>query len=206
MWQIILPVGFAYFFALLISIFLTFDKLVRLEYTDYRSMWEEDGRPRGFFWGAPETRRWFGIDLRREWAFNRANLVWSFSTPQWMKENPQALRLVRRFRLLTILWNTSFLGIFALIVILASEHSRPYLCRKKDMNNKPLNKNTRLAMIISGGIDALLGSLLLLIGFGLLPIDIAEMGFENWHVLLMGGILFIVGISVIAYNFSRFEE
>ena len=60
--------------------------------------------------------------------------------------------------------------------------------------------------MISGGIDALLGSFLLLIGLRLLPIDITEFGFENWHTLLMGGILFIVGVSVIAYNFSRFEE
>jgi hypothetical protein len=72
--------------------------------------------------------------------------------------------------------------------------------------NKPLKRTTRLALMVSGGIDALLGSFLLLIGFRLLPINITKFGFENWHALLVGGILFIVGISVIAYNFSRFEE
>jgi hypothetical protein len=87
MWQVILPVGFVYFSAILISTFLTFDKLVRLEYNEYKPTWEKDGRPHGVFWSAPENRRRFGIDLRSEWAFNRANLVWLFSTPIWMKEN-----------------------------------------------------------------------------------------------------------------------
>ena len=72
--------------------------------------------------------------------------------------------------------------------------------------NKLLKKNARLPLMVSGGIDALLGALFLLIGLSLLPIDIARFGFENWHALLVGGILFIVGVSVIAYNFSRFEE
>lgn len=72
--------------------------------------------------------------------------------------------------------------------------------------NGPLNKSTRLALMISGGIDTLLGSCLVLVGLRLLPIDVTEFGFENWHALLLGGFLFIVGIAVIAYNFSRFEE
>ena len=72
--------------------------------------------------------------------------------------------------------------------------------------NNPLKKNTRMALMVSGGMDALLGSFLLLIGFNLLPIDITEFGFENWHAMLVGGILFILGVSVIAYNLSRLEE
>lgn len=72
--------------------------------------------------------------------------------------------------------------------------------------NNPLKKNTRMALMVSGGMDALLGSFLLLIGFNLLPIDITEFGFENWHAMLIGGILFILGVSVIAYNLSRLEE
>jgi hypothetical protein len=39
------------------------------------------------------------------------------------------------------------------------------------MNNPP-NKTKRMALMISGGIDALLGSFFLLVGFRLLPIDI----------------------------------
>jgi sulfite exporter TauE/SafE len=72
--------------------------------------------------------------------------------------------------------------------------------------NQPLSKTTRWALMLSGGIDALLGSIVLLIGFHLVPVDVTEFGFESWHAILMGAILFIVGIGVIAYNLSHSEE
>jgi hypothetical protein len=74
------------------------------------------------------------------------------------------------------------------------------------MNNNPLNKTTRMALLFSGVIDALLGSILLLIGFHWLPVNLAEFGFEDWHAILVGGILFFIGAVVVAYNFSRLEE
>jgi hypothetical protein len=73
------------------------------------------------------------------------------------------------------------------------------------MNNPP-NKTTRMALMISGGIDTLIGSVFLLIGFHLLPIDITQYGFENWYAFLVGGLFFIIGVGVFAYNFSRLEE
>ena len=73
------------------------------------------------------------------------------------------------------------------------------------MNNPP-NKTRRMAFMLSGGIDALLGAFFLLVGFGFLPIDPAQYGFENWHAILLGGIFFIMGIGVLAYNLSRLEE
>ncbi len=74
------------------------------------------------------------------------------------------------------------------------------------MNNDPSNKTRRTALIISGIMDALLGSFFLLVGFHLLPIDITQYGFKDWHVLTLGGIFFVVGIGVVAYNLSRLEE
>jgi hypothetical protein len=74
------------------------------------------------------------------------------------------------------------------------------------MNNTPSNKSTRLALMVSGGIDALIGSILLLIGFQLLPVDVTKYGFENWHAFLAGGLFFVIGIGVFTYNFSRIEE
>ncbi|HET9912470.1 MAG TPA: hypothetical protein VFQ13_11305 [Anaerolineales bacterium] len=73
------------------------------------------------------------------------------------------------------------------------------------MNNPP-NKTRRMAFMLSGGIDALLGSFFLLVGFGFLPMDLAQFGLENWHAILIGGIFFIMGIGVLAYNLSRLEE
>ena len=73
------------------------------------------------------------------------------------------------------------------------------------MNNPP-NRARRIAFILSGGIDALIGAILLLIGFGWLPIDATKYGFENWHVNLLGGVMFLLGAGTFAYNLSRLEE
>lgn len=72
--------------------------------------------------------------------------------------------------------------------------------------NSPSNRNKRLAFMISGITDALIGAVLLLIGFGLLPVEVTKYGFENWHANLLGAVLFILGIGTFAYNLSRLEE
>jgi hypothetical protein len=72
--------------------------------------------------------------------------------------------------------------------------------------NLPPGKTRRLIFIISGATDALLGGILLLIGFGFLPIDVTDYGVQNWHALLVGGILFATGMGFVAYNASRWEE
>ena len=72
--------------------------------------------------------------------------------------------------------------------------------------NSPSNRNKRLAFMISGITDVLIGAVLLLIGFGLLPVEITKYGFENWHANLLGAVLFILGIGTFAYNLSRLEE
>jgi len=72
--------------------------------------------------------------------------------------------------------------------------------------NNPSNRTKRLAFMISGITDALIGALLLFIGFGLLPIDVTKYGFENWHAILLGAVMFILGVGTFAYNLSRLEE
>ena len=72
--------------------------------------------------------------------------------------------------------------------------------------NHQSNRNKRLAFMISGITDALIGAVLLLIGFGWLPIEVANYGFENWHVNLLGAIIFILGVGIFAYNLSRLQE
>jgi hypothetical protein len=72
--------------------------------------------------------------------------------------------------------------------------------------NSPSNRNKRLAFMISGITDVLIGAVLLLIGFGYLPVEVTKYGFENWHVDLLGAVLFILGIGTFAYNLSRLEE
>ena len=74
------------------------------------------------------------------------------------------------------------------------------------MNNMPPNKARRVVFIISGIVDLLIGAILLLIGFGLLPLDVTNYGVENWHVNLLGGVMFVLGAVTFAYNLSRLEE
>ena len=73
------------------------------------------------------------------------------------------------------------------------------------MNQSP-NRARRIAFMLSGGIDALIGAVLLLIGFGFLPIDPNQYGVQNWHVNLLGGVMFLLGAGTFAYNFSRIDE
>ena len=75
------------------------------------------------------------------------------------------------------------------------------------MNNERLPSRTRrLALIMSGLFDALIGAAILLIGFGILPVNIADLGLANWLVILIGAVMAIAGTTMAIYNFSRLEE
>jgi membrane-bound ClpP family serine protease len=72
--------------------------------------------------------------------------------------------------------------------------------------NLPPNKGRRLAFIINGAIDALIGAILLLIGFGILPVDLAKFGLAPIHVNVIGAVMFLLGAFTFTYNLSRYEE
>ena len=118
-----LPACTAIFFAgvplllvpLLFACFIAFDRLVRLEHASHRSAWESDGRPRGFFWSPAEAAA-----LRSHFARQRLSFTWLFSTPDWMRPDPSALRLVRRLRGLVLAWNLAILG--AAVIVWLQAH------------------------------------------------------------------------------------
>lgn len=87
--------------------FVLFDRLVRAEYTEHRKAWEADGRPRGFFWTAPEC-----TGLRSRWAAQRLSLLWLFSAPTWAVTAHRGL--LTRFRTCVLAWNVSCLGLLAI--------------------------------------------------------------------------------------------
>jgi hypothetical protein len=64
---------------------------------------------------------------------------------------------------------------------------------------QPPNRTRRIAFMISGALDVL-------IGFGLLPIEVTNYGFQNWHVNLLGAVMFILGAGTFAFNLARLEE
>jgi len=75
------------------------------------------------------------------------------------------------------------------------------------MNESPNPKRTRrYVLIMSGATDVLLGAAILLVGLGIFPIDITDYGFPLWVILLVGGLIFISGVWMVAYNYSRLDE
>jgi ABC-type branched-subunit amino acid transport system permease subunit len=72
-------------------------------------------------------------------------------------------------------------------------------------SNNP-QRNKRLAMLVSGAMDAVLGAVIVLIGLGFFPVNIDEYGFPQWIVLLVGGVMFTLGAWLAIYNYSRLDE
>jgi len=75
------------------------------------------------------------------------------------------------------------------------------------MNENPYtNRRKRLTLIVSGAIDILFGAAILLVDFGFFPIDLAKYGLPSWMVILVGGIMFTIGVWMVIYNYSRLDE
>jgi hypothetical protein len=95
-----------------IAAFMVFDKLVRLEYLFYRKNWLADGKPHGFFWVPNEAKSAGGsmASFGSSFAFQRCAFKWLFWTPEWMRRDDRALRLVFWLRVLTLIWNLGIGG------------------------------------------------------------------------------------------------
>ena len=63
-------------------------------------------------------------------------------------------------------------------------------------------QNKRMILIIVGLVDAVLSGAILLIYFGLLPIDISEWGIPRWVIGVIGGVWFLSAIALIAYQLT----
>jgi hypothetical protein len=68
------------------------------------------------------------------------------------------------------------------------------------MNSQP---NKRMLLIIVGLVDVVLSGAILLIYFGLLPIDISDWGIPRWVIGLVGGVWFLSAIGVVAYQLTK---
>jgi hypothetical protein len=101
---LILIVAWVAFMLTVLATCWTFDKLVRLQYASYRTKWEEDGKPCGFFFRPPETRVLGELLVTRSssWAFQKCSVLLVPSTPKWMQKDQRALRLVIRLCVLTL--------------------------------------------------------------------------------------------------------
>ena len=95
----------------LVCLFLAFssvNQLVRLERTEFREAWGNDGLPRGF--------TWHGLHYRPDLATMMCFWQWLFVTPSWAKHSHQALSLLWRLRLTTLVWNIGLIFLFYAVI------------------------------------------------------------------------------------------
>lgn len=85
-------------------VWLCHNRLVEIEYKDYRDAWLKDGKPAGFG------------DSRREAVFNSPNTVlrWVLSQPEWIANSPNAKRLFGIMRCATVVEVISLLALVLL--------------------------------------------------------------------------------------------
>ena len=61
----------------------------------------------------------------------------------------------------------------------------------------------RTVLILASAIDAILSGMVLLIYFGLLPVDISSWGIPRWVIGLVGGIWFASALAVLLYQITK---
>jgi len=62
-----------------------------------------------------------------------------------------------------------------------------------------------MLLIIVSAVDVLLSGFVLLIYFGLLPIDISSWGVPRWVIGLVGGLWFVSALIVLVYQLTKTE-
>jgi cbb3-type cytochrome oxidase subunit 1 len=66
-----------------------------------------------------------------------------------------------------------------------------------------MNTQKRTVFMIAGASDALLGAFALLIYFGIIPIDL---NIPRWIVGVVGGIVFVSGVALFTYFFTKTDS
>ena len=61
----------------------------------------------------------------------------------------------------------------------------------------------RIVLMISSAIDSLLGAIVLLLYFGILPFDISGWEIPRWIIGAVGAVLFFSGIAIFTYISTR---
>jgi hypothetical protein len=70
-------------------------------------------------------------------------------------------------------------------------------------NHQPSAISKRTVLIILGLVDTVLGGILLLIYFGLLPVDLSGLGIPRWIVGGVGAIWFLSAVGLLAYQLTK---
>ena len=91
---------------ILIYSFISFDKFVRIEYETNREAWIADGKPGGIFWSVPEES-----SMSTAIAGQMLSMKVIFKTPEWTRQNPEAMRCLKRLRIVATTWYISVFGV-----------------------------------------------------------------------------------------------
>jgi hypothetical protein len=78
----------------------TFNRLVKIERESFLEQWIDDGRPAEWNW-----RLFISHPRGDKLATLSSMAVLLFHTPEWVRENTQASRLLSRYRLSALIWN-----------------------------------------------------------------------------------------------------
>ena len=62
-----------------------------------------------------------------------------------------------------------------------------------------------MLLIIVSAVDVLISGAVLLIYFGLLPVDLSGLGVPRWVVGVIGGLWFISALVVLVYQLTKTE-
>jgi len=73
-------------------------------------------------------------------------------------------------------------------------------------NNQSPEQRIRLIFMSVGAINALLGAAIMLVYFGLLPINISYLGIPNWIIGILGITWFLSGVGVVAFAAMRVNK
>ncbi len=65
------------------------------------------------------------------------------------------------------------------------------------------DRTKRKILILVSVVDAVISGAILLIYFGLLPVNISSFGIQPWAVGLCGGVWFLVSIGILAYQLTK---
>jgi hypothetical protein len=86
---------------LVIVAMMTFDQLLIIERERFPEQWMKDGSPATFY----RQRSQFKRGIKESFATNKCSMVWLFVTPQWIKGDGNAERILRRLRIIVAVWN-----------------------------------------------------------------------------------------------------
>ncbi len=71
------------------------------------------------------------------------------------------------------------------------------------MEEQSSQNKKRFILLLVGLIDSLLGGVLLLLYFEILPFDLSSLGIPRWVVGLVGGLWFLTGFVVLLYQLTK---